>query len=668
MNLSARVALAALAALSFAAHAQAPAPAPRLPVEVFASPPMLAGLDLSADGTRISGLLNQGDETLLFTRAVTGGALKVILKTDNKEFMFNWARWVGNDRILASVRFAARRYFTGTVETRLLSMKPDGSDIVNLVRNPARQGSMSAGAGSTQQIQDRVIDWLPGDGQHVLLALSEPDRVLPIVYKVDVRTAERKLVKSPEREVHEWITDAQHRVRIGVYDDGTHREVRACDIDGKNWRTLWRAELGRDEVIEPIGFGPDPQELFVRADHDGRAAIWSVRLDDPSLNKRLRLADKQRDLGTDLLHLPATGAVLGLRTHREDENRSSDPGANLWNPAWREIARAVDRQLPDAYNRVVEMSEDGQRFIVLSSSRDRPDRYFLGDGSSGQLVLLGDTYPALARAPLATKRTLQVKARDGLTLDSFLTLPVDRRLGDKGPALPMVLLPHGGPTHHDDETFEPWPEFLANRGYAVLQVNFRGSSGQGSEFKLAGLRRWGLEMQDDLTDAAQWAIENKVTEAGRICIVGASYGGYAALMGAVKTPDLYRCAASFAGVTDLQDLIAFRGEYVGGAEGAERQIGKYWGDRERLRATSPALQADRIRVPVLLVHGTADRRVPVEQSQAMDKALRRAGKTVRYIEQDGGDHDLTRTAYHVQWLSELEKFLDQNLTGPSSAP
>lgn len=665
MKLTTRVALAAFTALSFSAHAQVPAPASRLPVEIFASRPMITGLDLSADGSQLTGILNQGDDTLLFTRPTAGGPLKAILKSDNKEFMFNWARWVGNDRILASVRFASRRYFTATVETRLLSMKPDGSDIVNLVRNPSRLGSM-AGPSTTQQFQDRVIDWLPGDGQHVLLALPEPGRAAPAVYKVNVRTAERTLLKSPERDVYQWLSDAQHRVRIAVQNDGTHDEVRACDPDGKNWRTLWRTGVGRDE-IDPIGFGRDPQELFVRADHEGRKAIWSVRLDDPSLTKRLRLADKHYDITSGLLRLPATGEVLGLRTHREDQNRSSDPDANLWNPAWREIARAIDKQLPKADNRIVEMSEDGQRFIVLSSSPSRPDRYYLGNGADGKLVLLGDTYPDLAGVPLATKRMLQVKARDGLMLNSFLTLPLGRALDDKGPPLPMVLLPHGGPAGHDDENFDPWTEFLANRGYAVLQVNFRGSSGHGSEFELAGLRRWGLEMQDDLTDAVQWAVGRQVADAGRICIVGASYGGYAALMGAVKTPDLYRCAASFAGVSDLQDLIAHYSDYIGGNEAMERQIGKYWGDRARLRATSPALQAEHIRVPVLLVHGTSDRSVPVEQSVGMAKALRKAGKTVRYIEQEGGDHNLTRTTYHVQWLSEVEKFLDQNL-GPSSAP
>jgi dipeptidyl aminopeptidase/acylaminoacyl peptidase len=577
--------------------------------------------------------------------------------------MFNWARWVGNDRLLASVRFASRRDFTGTIETRLLSMKPDGSDVVNLVRNPARYTGMS-GDGPSQQIQDRVIDWLPGDGRHVLLALSEPGRVLPAVYKVDVKTAERTLLKTPERDIYRWITDAQHRVRVGVVSDGTRNEIRVSDTEGKNWRTLWRFNDGADEIW-PLGFGRDPQELFVRADHDGRDAVWSVRLDDPALKKRLRLADKHYDLESGLLRLPATGEILGLRTHREDEHRVSDPDANLWNPAWREIARAIDKQLPDAYNQIVNQSLDGQRFIVRSSSRDRPDRYFLGNGANGQLVLLGDTYPDLAGTPLATKRTIELKVRDGLVLTSFLTLPVGRQPGDKGPPLPMVLLPHGGPSSHDDETFEPWTEFLANRGYAVLQVNFRGSSGHGSALELAGLQRWGLEMQDDLTDAVQWAVEQKVADARRICIVGASYGGYAALMGAVKTPDLYRCAASFAGVSDLQDLIAHASEYIGGADAIERQIGKYWGDRERLRATSPALQAERIRVPVLLVHGTSDRSVPVDQSVGMAKALRKAGKTVRYVEQEGGDHQLSRTSHHVQWLSELEKFLDQNLGSPA---
>lgn len=227
---------------------------------------------------------------------------------------------------------------------------------------------------------------------------------------------------------------------------------------------------------------------------------------------------------------------------------------------------------------------------------------------------------------------------------------------------PLILLPHGGPASRNVLNFDYWTQFLASRGWAVLQVNFRGSSGYGKEFLQAGFQRWGLEMQDDLTDAAQYAIEQGIADPERICIVGGSYGGYAALMGVVKTQDLYRCAVSFAGVSDLRSLLKDKRQFLGYELGSERQLGAWWSDRDRLKATSPVNHADKIRTPLLIVHGAEDRTVPVEQSRAMVEALRDAGFTrLRYVELPDGDHYLSRQDDRVTFFREMERFLATHL-------
>lgn len=634
--------------------------AARPPLAAYAALPRLSDVSLSPDGKRIAGLVSQGDDTLLVVRDVEGDeAFTAVLKTDNVTFRFRWVAWANDERLLASVIFASRRDFVGTNETRLLSIKADGKDLVNLVHTSAfDSGSRPA------QVQDRIVDNLPADDRHVLLQMVPERSRNPAVYEVDVTTGQRRMVHPPQRDVHTWMTDASHRVRVGLRQRDEDVAVLVADPDGRQWREVWAFKVLSADGVWPMGFGTDPQTLYVRALHQGRWAVFEADLNQTPPTLSLKLAHPTYDIDGHLLRSARTGAAVGVRSTIEAIDR-----IDYWDASLRALGLALDKALPDQHNVITDFSADEQRYVLHAEGNGRPARYFVGDRRSHELTLLGGTYPLLEGVPLVGKSTLTLRARDGVALRAFLTVPGTPH-GPKalasaaGRKLPLVMLPHGGPHGRDDHLFDAWTEFLASRGYAVLQVNFRGSSGYGLAFSGAGLQRWGLEMQDDLSDALDWAVKEGVADPARVCIVGASYGGYAALMGAVKTPGAFRCAVSFAGVSDLMALWHHQTDYVNGRAMADLTIGNAWRDRERFEATSPARQAARIQVPVLLVHGTADRIVPAEQSKLMDKALRDAGKTVRYVELEGGDHHLSRQSHRLRFFEELEGFLALHLGEP----
>jgi dipeptidyl aminopeptidase/acylaminoacyl peptidase len=331
-----------------------------------------------------------------------------------------------------------------------------------------------------------------------------------------------------------------------------------------------------------------------------------------------------------------------------------DAASGLWDAEAQKLARAIDAALPGRSNRLLQFTADGSHYLLYSSGNAIPGQFMVGDRASGQLSLLAAQYPEIAPQATSPKQALTLKARDGLVLPAFLTLP------KAGPmqALPAVILPHGGPISADTLDFDPLAAFLADRGYAVLQVNFRGSAGLGFEYRNAGLQRWGREMQDDLSDAVRWLVERGTADPKRVCIVGGSYGGYAALMGGASTPGLYRCVVSLAGVSDLPELASWRAKYVNGRAVFERQVG---GDSDALKQTSPRRLAAQFQAPVLLVHGTDDRSVPYAQSVAMDEALAKAGKPHQLVTLEGGDHFLSHAADRLRFYRELESFLAQQL-------
>jgi dipeptidyl aminopeptidase/acylaminoacyl peptidase len=325
---------------------------------------------------------------------------------------------------------------------------------------------------------------------------------------------------------------------------------------------------------------------------------------------------------------------------------------------FRRVAGAFKDKLVSVYGR----SEDGKRVLAEVESPTSPPVYYFVDLAKGTADIVSETYPGLIDAKLGEMRVLHYKARDGAMVPAYLTLPP----GSDGKSLPLVVLPHGGPEDRDDFAFDWWAQFLAVRGYAVLQPQFRGSTGFGEDWRKAGYRQWGGLMQDDVTDGVRAMIEQGVADASRICIVGASYGGYAALAGAAFTPDLYRCAASVNGVADLPNLLRYEKAHAG----AESNQLAYWRehigspDDENVIAKSPQRAAANIKAAVMLMHAVNDTVVPQSQSQAMARELQGQLKSVTYVSLAGEDHWLSQSATRVQMLKELEKFLSEHLRKP----
>jgi dipeptidyl aminopeptidase/acylaminoacyl peptidase len=509
------------------------------------------------------------------------------------------------------------------------------------------------------QVQDRIVGTIPGDPKHVMIALDLERPLSPDVYKLDVYSGERQLVQTNpglqpgKPTVLQWVVDREGQVRAGVGQFETTLRVIVKPPESNKWREFVEYDAAKETGLLPLAFDADPAWLYVRDQHRGRAAIFKVNIaGDPSIDRILVAADPKFDLAGELVYAPGRGKVIGVRYSADDLR------VLFWDFDAQRLQARIDRTIPERSNVIHNSSADGRLHVVKSGSPAHPPQFFLFDERDGRMQLLGKTYPDLEGADLPTPKPITLTARDGKELHGSLTVPRDlvpRRL-------PMILFPHGGPASRERDAFNYWTQWFVSRGWAVLETHFRGFEGYGEEFLRTGFQRRGLEMQDDLADMVQWAIQTDLASADRICTVGAGYGGYAALMGVVKNPDLYRCAVSVGGVTNLPQLAADSRWYLNEKQVVEVRIGSWWSNPEQLRSMSPLYRAQEISTPLLLMHGAVDRVVPVSHGREMAEALKEAQVTTsRYVELPLADHVLSREEDRIQVFSELERFLTNHL-------
>ncbi|MDR7191426.1 alpha/beta hydrolase family protein [Luteimonas terrae] len=568
--------------------------------------------------------------------------------------------WAADDRLLFSLseQFGARDFPQPTGE--LYAMNVDGSRAQLLVGQRVRSSSLGTNIRSGPK-EERVFAWpidmLRDDPRHILVGISPFNGdAFTRVDRLDIQSGRRSTVATVPVPRADFITDNNGEVRFARGSRGDNlSELYYRDGRGSDWRLI-NHESESKRVETPLGFSDDGATAYLQTTQPrGPDAI--VAFDVASGEKRELLRDAVRD--PEVVYRPGTSVPVGARfpgaqprTVMFDEN-SEDA----------RFQRMLTGAFPGQVVEVASATRDAASKLLLVTSDVDPGSFYTYDTSLKRAAFELGRRDQVDSQRMATMQAITLPARDGLQLHGWLTRPKEARAGQP---LPLIVLPHGGPFGIVDEwEFDSDTQLLAQAGYAVLRLNYRGSGGYGRSFQQAGARQWGGTMQDDLTDATRWAMAQGHADPQRICIYGGSYGGYAALMGIAKEPDLYRCAVGYVGVYDLQMMRTDNGRIARWTRTwSDEWVGS---DSQQLADASPTRLADRIKVPVLLVAGGEDEVAPIEHTRRMERALRGAGVPVEtmYVANEG--HGFYKPENKRAYYTKLLDFLATHLGGERAA-
>jgi len=604
------------------------------PLWAYFKNPMLSGARISPSGQHIAAKLSkQGMEMILVWNVATNSKTP-ILKFPGANYQIRWVDWANDERLIFGMQFREAIGGAGFLATHLYAVDRDGENLQQLSRRWEHAGRTP--------VHDSVASLFDSERKRILV--NWQGRII----SVDVENGRDKNYHPRMQRLGGWMLDSQDRVRGGWKGRrGTRDRAFYARVEDRGPFT----RLRNDTWLEGPHFRPqafdheNPKLLYVLSDHEtGRLALYRYDIEQNRFLEKL-FEHPRYDVAGVLEDLDER--VVGAWYVADTLER------HFFDAADGKLQNAIDRALPGARNSLVDWSWDEQRLIVTSSGAEKAPATYLYLPGEGQLIELFRAYPDLTDDLLAPVKRITVTARDGLKLRAYVTLP----RGTAPKSLPLVTLVHGGPASRDMVRYNSWTQFLASRGYAVLQVNFRGSMGYGWDFTAKGFHQWGLEMQNDVTDAVQLLIDKGVADPQRVAIFGGSYGGYAAYMGLVREPEMFRCGASYGGVSDLHRMIDDDAWFFDGEVYTSQAIGEEVRDRKKLSRTSPVNLAARITRPVLVAHSRDAQRVPVAHSEAMIEALEKAGAPHETLILEHGMHHLNVERERIKFFQTLEDFL-----------
>ncbi len=621
------------------AMAQPAAPLPAVEVEPFLKRDTYGDIKISPTGEYYAATVPLEDRTILVVVRRSDKAITARIHIGEDTVIADFW-WVNAERVVASIADKFGRNDTPSLTGELVAVNADG-----------KRGKWLTSR--NEYTFAWMHDDLPDDDRYILItAMSSGENPETALEKMDVYDGSRSPVSSAPVRSASFTSDASGAARFahGSGNDNVSK-LYYREKAGAPWRLI-NDESASGTVVSAIGFSKDEKTAYLWSERKigpGAIEAWN-----PDTGERRELL---RDAIVDpsgALWAPDGATPIGARFmhdgHRLAFFEPDAPDSKLY--------RQLQKAFPQHAVAITSATRDGKLLVVQVWSDRNPGDFYVFDTVARKMDPIFSRRIWFDPAKLPATRSVEIVARDGLKLHGYLTVPLAQPTGTPAP---MVLLPHGGPFGiHDDWSFDTETQMLTAAGYAVLRVNFRGSGHYGRAFTLKGAKQWGLSMQDDLTDATRWAIAQKIADPQRICIYGASYGGYAALMGAAKEPELYRCAVGYVGVYDLDKMHK---DKSGAARWLRNWALDWLGPREAMAAVSPVGMADKIRVPVFLAAGGKDRNVPIAHSEKMEKALKAAGVSVEtlYYPQEG--HGFYTEEHNREYYTRLLNFLSKHIGG-----
>ena len=634
------------------------------PVEAYAQLPGVLDSAISPDGKAVASIVESGGQYVVSISEVGPSTGKPKATGLGEGVIPLWVKWANNDRLLVSVQQTHLRnnsliYNTGHIYT----LKRDMSDASILIKQgrSKRIGSKLGTNATMRQFNNIVVDFLANDPDHILMAFSDDNAYAPDVQKVNVATGKYEKVQNGIERIQQWVTDLTGTVRVGqgLRDLDNSWTLTIRESGDETWRSGDQYP-GLSKKANIVGFTENPNEMIVASYRGGNTlGLFIYDLGKKSWGRKLFQHDKY-DV-SDIVLSPDGSRVIGAQYLADNaEIEFFEPTAKV---RMDRVRSALQGYTPH----FVDQTQDGKYVLLRALSPDTPAATLLFDTQTNTPSVIGSDYPKLSGVQQGDVNAVRYTARDGTKIPAYVTLP--HKVTDSGGIkdVPFIILPHGGPYARDTSSFDYLAQFFANRGYGVLQMNFRGSTGYGLKFQNAGRDNW-VVMQDDVEDGTRWLIEKGYADPERICIMGWSYGGFAALMGAAKTGDLYQCAISMAGVTDLQDQINDSKKYRFGDYAMQNFILRGFDSKDDIRANSPVKLADDIKIPVLIAHGTHDAVVHFDQYRRMERALKKAGADYEAIRLKDSDHSLRDSAGRMALFTAMDKFLEQHLGKSEYAP